>query len=170
VEGGAGLRDDELKIVALALIGLTAAVAIYPILAEYRGVVEPFSELGILGPNMKLGDYPRELAVGQSFSLYLYVGNHEGGVEYFRVLAKLGDVNSNVSDTTPLDAPVLASWDFVLPNESNSTLPITLSLDRAGLNQRVVFELDMYDSGVNDFVYHQRWTQLWMNVTSPGLG
>lgn len=161
------MRDDEFKVVALALIGLMAAVAVYPILAEHR-VVEPFSELGILGPNMKIGDYPRELAVGQSFSLYLYVGNHEGGVEYFRVLSKLGDVNSNVSDTTPLDAPVLASWDFVLLNESNSTLPITLAVNRAGLNQRLVFELQMYDSGVNDFVYHQRWTQLWMNVTSPG--
>jgi uncharacterized membrane protein len=155
--------DDELKAVALVLIGLMGAVAVYPILAESR-VVEPFSELGVLGPNMKIGDYPREVAVGERFNLYLYVGNHEGRAQYYRVLVKLGDRGMNVSDTTPLDAPVVASWDFVLPNESNSTLPITLSVGRAGLNQRLVFEL--WRHGGSGFVYHQRWNQLWMNVTS----
>ena len=135
------MRDEELKAVALALIGLMGAIAVYPILAEHR-VVEPFSELGILGPNMKLGDYPRYLAVGQLFKLYLYVGNHEGSVEYYRVLAKVGDQSSNVSDTTPLDAPILSSWDFVLPNEANSTRPISLAMPREGFNQRLVFELD----------------------------
>ncbi|MDP2954272.1 MAG: DUF1616 domain-containing protein, partial [Chloroflexota bacterium] len=81
--------DDELKAVALVLIGLMGAVAVYPILAESR-VVEPFSELGVLGPNMKIGDYPRQLVVGQRFSLYIYVGNHEGSSQYYRVFAKLG--------------------------------------------------------------------------------
>jgi len=159
------LRDEELKAVALVLIGLMGAVAVYPILAEGR-IVEPFSELGILGPNMKIGDYPRELAVGEEFDLFLYVGNHEGRVQYYRVLVKLGDRSVNVSDTTPLDAPVVAQYDVVLPNESNSTVPITLSVGRAGLNQRLVFELDRYDVGSGGFVYHQRWNQLWLNVTS----
>lgn len=159
------MMDDELKAVALVLIGLMGAVAVYPILAESR-IVEPFSELGVLGPNMKIGDYPRAVTVGERFNLYLYVGNHEGRAQYYRVLVKLGDRSMNVSDTTPLDAPVVASWDFVLPNESNSTLPITLSVGRVGLNQRLVFELWRYvDSG---FVYHQRWNQLWMNVTATG--
>jgi uncharacterized membrane protein len=167
VEGGANLRDDYLKLLALALIGLMAVIVVYPILAE-RGSVVAFSELGIFGPNMKMGDYPRNVNVGQSFDLYLYVGNHEGGVEYFRVLAKIGGLNSTISNTVPLDAPVLASWDFVLPNEGSTTLPVTLSVDKAGLNQCVVFELYMYDSGTNGFIYHQRWVQLWLDVTTIG--
>ncbi len=161
------MRDDDLKFLALALIGLMAVVAVYPILAERRAAVA-FSELGILGPNMKMGDYPQVVTVGQRFNLYLYVGNHEGGAEYFRVLAKLGGLNSTLSNNVPLDAPVLGSWDFVLPNEVNSTLPVSLSLDKAGLNQCVVFELYMYDSGINGFVYHQRWVQLWLDVTTIG--
>jgi len=159
------LRDEELKAVALVLIGVMGAIAVYPILEEGR-IVEPFSELGILGPNLKIGDYPRELAVGEEFNLYLYVGNHEGSAQYYRVLVKLGDRSMNVSDTTPLDAPVVAQYDVVLPDESNSTLPITLSVGRVGLNQRLVFELDRYDVGSGGFVYHQRWNQLWLNVTA----
>lgn len=158
--------DDEVKAIALVLIGLMAAVAVYPILAESR-VVEPFSELGVIGPNGKLGDYPRELTVGQPFSLFLYVGNHEGRSEYYRVLVKLGTQSSNVSDAVAFNAPVIASWDVLLPNESNSTIPINLNVPTAGLNQRLVFELHRLNPDVSVFVYHQRWTQLWMNVTAP---
>ena len=157
--------DDEAKAVALVIICLMAAVSVYPILAESR-VVEPFSELGVLGPYGKLGDYPRQLATGQEFNLFLYVGNHEGRSEYYRVVAKLGDQTTNVSDTTPLDRPPVRSWEAVLINESNTTIPITMSLGEAGLNKRLVFELWRYDLSSNVFVYHQRWTQLWLNVTS----
>ena len=142
-------------------------VAVYPVLYASR-IVEPFSELGILGPNMKLGDYSREVRIGERMDLYLYVGNHEGTVQYYRVLIKLGDQSSNVSDTDPLDAPVLASYEMILLNESNSTTPITLSVNKPGLNQRLVFELHRLDTASQVFVYHQRWNQLWLNVTAPG--
>ena len=157
--------DEEVKAVALVIIGLMAAVSVYPILAESR-VVEPFSELGVLGPYGKLGDYPRQLAKGQEFSLFLYVGNHEGRSEYYRVVAKIGDQTTNVSDTTPLERLPVRSWEAVLINEANTTIPIKMSLSEAGLNRRLVFELWRYDLSSNVFVYHQRWTQLWLNVTS----
>jgi uncharacterized membrane protein len=159
--------DDEVKVVALVIIGLMGAISVYPILAENR-VVEPFSELGVLGPNLKLGDYPKEVSVGEGFNLYLYVGNHEGRAQYYEVRIKLGDMSMNVSDTIPLEAPVLASYGFVLANEGNETLPVSLSVPRVGLNLRLVFELWRYSPEAGDFVYHQRWNQLWMNVTSPG--
>jgi uncharacterized membrane protein len=162
------MNDNEFKIVALFIIGFMIVIAAYPILIETRGQVEPFSELGILGPGGKLGDYPREVNVGQSFNLYLYVGNYEGNAEYFKVVAKTGNTNSNLTDTTPLNAPILASWDFILSNDENSTIPIKLSLPTAGQNQRLVFELERFDITGQSFVYHQRWTQLWMNVTVPG--
>lgn len=157
--------EEEVKAVALVIIGLMGAVAVYPVLEASR-VVEPFSELGVLGPYMKIGDYPRELVVGEEFNLYLYVGNHEGTTQYYRVLVKLGDQSMNVSNTMPLDAPVVAQYDVVLSNEFNSTIPITLSVGKAGLNQRLVFELYKYDVDSGGFVYHQRWNQLWLNVTS----
>jgi uncharacterized membrane protein len=162
------MSATEFKAAALVIIGMMAAVAAYPIIAEYRGTVEPFSELGILGPNKMLGDYPNEIGVDQPLKLYIYVGNHEGKIQYYRVVAKLGNINSTVSDSEALDAPVFAYWDIVLPNEENSTIPIQLSISKVGLNQRLVFELHNYDDEIGNFVYHQRWTQLWLNVYGQG--
>jgi uncharacterized membrane protein len=156
--------DEEVKIIAIGIIGLLATVTVFPLLAKNR-IVEPFSELGILGPNGKIGDYPHEVEIGQNFKLYIYIGNYEGRCQYYRVLVKLGDQNSNISDTKPLDSLVIANRDYLLPNESNITSPITLSIQRAGLNQRLVFELYRYDTVTNSFLYHERWAQIWMNVT-----
>jgi uncharacterized membrane protein len=159
------LIDDELKMIALALIGVMSVATVYPILASHRPI-EPFSEIGILGPNGKMEDYPKEVTVGQSFNLIIYISNHEGRAEYYRVLAKVGDKGSNVTNTTPLNTAPLASWDVVLMNEQNRTLPVTLSLSEVGVNTRLIFELHFFDVDLNSFAYHQRWTQLWLNVTA----
>ena len=145
---------------------MPAVVAVYPVLKEWR-MGEPFSELGVLGPNGKIGDYPRDLVVGQEFSLLLYVGNHEGQSEYYRVEVKSVDQTLNISDTMPLDFPSFRSWETVLGNESNTTIPITMSLGETGPNRRLVFELWRYNPSSHVFVYNQRWTQLWFNVTAP---
>jgi uncharacterized membrane protein len=157
--------DDELKAIVLIILVASAAISIYPILEEGR-IVEPFSELGVLGPNNKLGDYPREIEVGQIFNLFLYVGNHEGTSQYYQVRAKIGDQTQNISDTSPLEAAAVATWETILENESNTTIPIEISISQPGQNRRLVFELWKYDTGAHEFVYHQRWTQLWLNVTT----
>lgn len=156
--------DDEVKIVAIILISITTIAVIYPTLASGR-IMEPFSEIGILGPNGELGNYPEQVAVGQNFKLNIFVENYEGRVEYYRVLAKIGDQFSNISDMLPLNAASIASWDLILMNGQNSTFPINLSLSEPGLNRRLVFELQMLDVDSDSFMYHHRWTQLWMNVT-----
>jgi uncharacterized membrane protein len=162
------MNDEEFKTIALVIIGLMAVVAIYPIVAANRNPFEPFSEIGILGPNKKLGDYPSVIGVGQKINLYIYVGNHEGKVGFYRVLAKLGNQNSTISNSIALEEPIIASWDVILPNEKNNTIPINLSLTKVGLKQRLIFELYMYDSNVRSFLYHQRWTQLWLDVYGQG--
>ena len=159
--------DDEVKAIIVIILLSSAVISVYPILQEGR-IVEPFSELGVLGPYGRLGDYPRQLAVGQKFNLILYVGNHEGISEYYQVIVKLGDQTQNISDTTPLEAPIFMTWRTILDNESNTTIPIELSLNEAGLNRRLVFELWRYDTDTHAFIYHKRWTQLWLNVTTVG--
>ena len=139
------MRQDEriqaaLMITVLAYGVLTAA----PVILGDR-VVEPFSELGLLGPELKLGDYPREIALGEAVDLYLYLGNHEGDLTYYRVLVKQGDQSMNVSDTTPYGGPVLAQFEHVLVDEYNITMPISIMVDAPGVNQRLVFELYKYD-------------------------
>ena len=161
------MRQDEriqaaLMIIVLAYGVLTAA----PVLLGDR-VVEPFSELGLLGPEMKLGDYPREVALGETVDLYLYLGNHEGGITYYRVLVKQGDQSMNVSDTEPYSGIVLTQYEHVLSDEFNTTMPISVQYRDPGVNQRMVFELYKYSPETGGFRYDGVWVQLWMNVTTP---
>lgn len=158
--------DEEVTAVILAVLVVVGVFAVSKTVFAGR-VVEPFSELAVLGPNKKIGDYPRELVVGQPFNLCIYIGNHEGRVMYYRVIVKLGDRASNVSDAQPLDAPILASHESILMHGGNQTMPVTLSLADTGLNLRLVFELHVHNWEKDDFEYHRRWCQLWLNVNRP---
>ena len=156
--------DEDLKTVAVGLLLVVAGFTVFQAFFADR-VVEPFSELGILGPNMKIGDYPRELAVGEEFDLYLYVGNHMGSTQLYRVYVKLGSRDLNVSDTEAYGAPVLTSVDAALADESNETIPMSLSVPVSGVNLRLVFEMHRYNAELGGWEYHNRWNQLWLNVT-----
>jgi uncharacterized membrane protein len=162
------MRIDE-KIQAAILVSLAAYGLLIsaPLLLGGR-VVEPFSELGVLGPDMKLGDYPHEVSVGEDFDLFIYVGNHEGSVSYYRVLFKVGDHGLNVSDVEPYGGDVIGQFEQILLDGGNVTRPITVRLPQAGLNKRLVFELQRFDTGSGDFKYEGIWAQLWLNVTEAG--
>src|SRR5579875_966315 len=138
--------DEQIKGVLIAVMLLLALIGA----AQYyysHITQEPFPELGTLGPNMKIGDYPSQEVAGQNFTLYLYVGNHEGHVEYYEVLIKLGN-SSNVNENTSLNAPILYTFGMVLTN-----------------NQRLVLELWRFNVTTDSFTYTGIYNQLWMNVT-----
>lgn len=158
--------DTEVTAAVLAVITVVAIAVGVEALLPYR-MSEQFSELGVLGPNMKIADYPKELVTGENFTLYLYVGNHEGHVMYYRVLVKLGDNTTKISEDEPSDAEQLLSREVILQDGGNWTAPITLSIDKPGLNQRLIFELWIYNPESHQFQYHGRWCQLWLNITAP---
>ena len=161
------MRHFERIQAALMIIILAYGVLVSaPVILGDR-VVEPFTELGLLGPEMKLGDYPRMVEVGEPIDLYLYLGNHEGELMYYRVLVKQGDQSMNVSDTDPYEGGSLMQYDWVLNDESNNTMPISLRLTESGVNRRLVFELYKYEPASRMFAYDGIWVQLWMNVTNP---
>ena len=168
MEGEGLIVDAEVMAVVLAVLVIVGVFASSQTLFAGR-VTEPFSELGVLGPKMKIGDYPRELIVGEPFTLYLYVGNHEGKVTYYAVLAKLGNGNTSVSAEEPMNVPVFSRYEVVLQDGKNWTRPVTLSIEEPGVNHRLVFELWVYSEDARDFEYHERWCQLWLNVTKPAV-
>lgn len=158
--------DDEIKLGAIICIVIVGFIVISPLI-EARVLIDPYSELGILGPNGVVGGYPNKVVQMEPFNLTLYVGNHEGRAQYYRILAKVGDKAQNVTENLPYNATVIASWDILLPTDRNTTLPIQMIIKQPGLNRRLVFELYRYDPTIDSFVYHHRWNQVWMNVTSP---
>lgn len=146
--------------VIVAASGLTASQAFLT-----REVAQPFSEIAILGPSMKIGDYPKRVITGKPFMLYLYLGNHEGKAMYYAVLAKVGNQTTQINQTEPMDASIIACYRAVVLDDANCTRPVILSIDEAGVDYRLVFELWVYRKVSRDFKYHGRWCQLWLNAT-----
>jgi len=156
--------DRETGVLALAVVTILAVLAaIYPILPANG---ENFSELGILGPGQKIAGYPTTVAVGQQFTLYVYVGNHEGGAGYYQVLVKEGNQATVVSNSTSADLPPVLTSSLVLQDNSSSIYPVNLSMRTAGLNQRLIFELWMFNSTTTSFAYTGLFAQIWLNVTA----
>ncbi|MBC7129987.1 DUF1616 domain-containing protein [Candidatus Bathyarchaeota archaeon] len=159
------LNDEVLAVIAALIIvaGVFAGVQVF----NAGRVVEPFSELGLLGPSGKIADYPKVVEAGQPFRLNVYLGNHEGRTMYYKVLVKLGDKNSTVNATTPLATTPILELRTVLPHNASQIIPLDIALENAGINLRLVFEMWTYNETEGAFTYHGRWNQLWLNVTEP---
>lgn len=87
----------RLVFVAVGLIGvlLIASPALANLIQAPAG--EQFSELYILGPEKSAANYPFNIAVAQSYSIYVGVRNHLGSSGYYVLYVKLG----NATDLLP---------------------------------------------------------------------
>jgi len=156
--------DRDTAVLALAVVTMFAVLAaVYPIIPTYG---EPFSELGVLGPGQVIGGYPTTVTAGQQFKLYVYVGNHEGIVGYYQVLVKEGNQGTVISNSTAANLPPVMSSSLVLEDNSSTTFPLTISMSTTGLNQRLIFELWMFNTTTTSFAYTGLWDQIWINVTA----
>jgi uncharacterized membrane protein len=147
---------------------VSAAIAGVQLLNAGR-VVEPFSELGLLGPGGKIGGYPKEVVAGSPFTLNIYLGNHEGKTAYYKVLVKPGDSSTVINGTTPLSARPIMEVRAVLTHNSSKTIPVNITLHEPATRLRLVFEMWIFNETAGAFTYHGRWNQLWLNVTKPAL-
>ena len=120
----------------------------------------------MLGPGQKIGGYPTTVAARQPFTLYVYVGDHEGVVGYYQVLIKEGNQATVVSNSTAANLPPVMTNSFVLDDNSSIIFPVSASMVTAGLNQRLIFELWMFNSTTTSFGYTGLWNQIWINVTA----
>ena len=152
--------------VCAAILGIILIISVF-VATQYflaGNTGETSSELGVLGPNMKLGDYPKEVVAGDAFNLYVYVGNHMGKPVYYNVMIKIGDNNTNVNP-----APIEPSMELerILLQNENWTSPVNIKLAQAGLNRRIIFELWTFNETTSNIDYSQIWGQIWLNVTAP---
>jgi hypothetical protein len=157
------VTPQQLCAAVLAVTIIIAFIAVSGALLP-RGQGEEFSELGILGPNMKLGDYPSEIVASESVHLYVYVGNQMGQPMLYQVQLKLGDNNTAVN---PANATALQLNQQVLGVNQTWTYPVDVTMKQQGVNQRLIFELWIYNQTTSQFQYHERWGQIWLNVTAP---
>ncbi len=104
--------------------------------------------------------------VNQSFLLYGFVKNHEGHVEDYQLLVKVGNQTTLVSNSTYANAPVISTYWQILSENETWTFPMNLSLNHAGNDTRIIFELWSYDVPSSSYEYTGLWDQIWLNVTA----
>lgn len=154
--------DDEVRAVIAAILVISVIFAITMNISINK-VPEPFSELGILGKNMKLADYPEELTVGETAQLYIYVGNYMGRPMFYRAEAKLGNKSSPVD---PSPASPFWTHYFLLEHNHSTIIPLQFAVNRSG-SYRLIVELWAYNETEGDFQYLKKWVQLWIDVSNP---
>jgi len=72
-----------------------------------------------------------------------------------------------VNSTVPADAPVVKTFELILPHNSTRLIPLDMSINESGVNYKLIVEMWVYDPELRDFKYHGRWVHLWLNVTRP---
>ena len=156
--------DKEAASIALVLVTVLAVfAAVQPIVPANN---QPFSELGVLGPNQQISGYPTSVVAGSQFLLYGYIGNHEGALSFYEFLVKVGNQTTQISNSTYAQAPVIYTYSRVLENNESTIFPMMLTLSKPGTNVRIIFELWTYDVKTASYGYAGLWNQLFLNVTS----
>ena len=133
-EGGS--RADRILSLVLVLAILLAVLStVYVIVVPKEG--ERFTEFFILGEKQKAADYPDRISVGQSYPLYIGVGNHE----YRNVTYTIETWGMVVeSDSVTNTSRILAMdplWRHTLTLAHNETtnIPYNLSIEKTGYNR-----------------------------------
>jgi len=149
-------------LVIILIIGLFLSYSYF----SARTVSQPYSEIALLGSNQTFSDYPQNVKAGQNLTLYLHVGNYEGHVMFYKILAKIGNSSSVVNQIVFLNIFPTATYSFILSNNKTALRETTLNLNTTGTNLKLVFELWIYSISQEKFVYYNQWTQLLLNVTA----
>lgn len=154
--------DEEVFAVILAITIVSSVLSIAMILPKS---IEGFAAIGLLSEEGKIGDYPREVFVGEEVKLNLFVANYMGYSSLFMILGKVG-YGRVPTNETPLEAPPIVTRYVVLCNKCNVTIPVEVVFNEPWINQTLVFELYRYDTSENKWNYTGLYVFLRLNITS----
>jgi hypothetical protein len=130
------VKLDELRLVFSVVTAVLALLVASPALS--RLLVWPrtefFSEMWLLGPNQMAEDYPFNISSGQSYSVYLGLGNQLGYCAYYLVEVKFLNESESAPDSfkfTPSSLPSLFNVSAFVADQATWQMPLTFSLDYA---------------------------------------
>jgi hypothetical protein len=171
--------SDYRLLYVLACIGL-ALIIVSPTLAMFVTLPrsEAFSELWILGPGHMAEGYPFNVGANETYKIYLGVGNHMGGSEYYVVYVKLRNQTESLPDnlnSTPSSLPPLFEYRFFVRDQETGERQVLFSFGDVsfdGNTSRVqtltlnglsvdVNECAAWDQANSD-CYYQLFFELWL--------
>jgi len=92
---------------------------------------EKFTELYVLGPNHTFNNIPYNVEVGQTYLVYLGVGNHMGSSSYYTSFIKLRNETEPLPNTalgTPSQLPALYEYKSFVNDEAYWEAPLTFQV------------------------------------------
>jgi len=157
------LLDEEVFAVLLAIIVIGS---VFTVAQEFKRI-EPFSAIGLLNEECKIGYYPDFVLIGENLTLCIYVYNHMGKPEAFKIIYRFGNLSTLPTNTTPSTAQELWSRIVVLNHGEEKLIRISIPIpyipDLIGRNATLIFELWIYRPG-EGWVYTGRWVHLHVRV------
>jgi hypothetical protein len=140
-------------------VAVVALLVASPVLS--RVLVWPrtefFTELWVLGSNHMAEGYPFNISRGESYSVYLGVGNQLGYCAYYLVEVKFRNQTQPLptsfgplENRTPSSLPSLFNVTAFVADEQTWELPVTVSFDY-GFNQSEL-EVEFHSMRFNDVV------------------
>ena len=141
---------NEYKVLFIVVTAVVALFVASPVLS--RVLVYPrtefFSEMWLLGPNHKAEGYPYNISRGQSYTVFLGIGNQVGYCAYYVVEVKFRNETQSapssfgpIENRTPSSMPSLFNITAFVADEQDWELPINFSFDYVGGNvSQVNFE------------------------------
>jgi hypothetical protein len=144
------LGDYKLIFVAAALVGalLIASPAIAGAIHLPEG--EQFSELYLLGPDLKAENYPYNIIADQNYSVNIGVGNYMGSSSYYTLYVKFKnqtDPLPNTTTATPSPLQPLYAYKFSIPDNQSWVTPLVFSVSGTSTlgNQSLIKQLTVND-------------------------
>lgn len=183
------LNGWKVVFVAVGLIGILGFSLFSAVLFARAPAGETFSELYVLGPGHMAEGYPFNVSAGESYMVYLGVGNHMGGSVYYEVDVKFRNSieslpNATSGETSPL--PIVYKYRVFLGDGGVWEGPLNFSLLNVGFGPSFCYvgslsvngvvvdvsppKVSLWDNEAHGF-YYQVFAELWRyNVTSGSFG
>jgi len=186
---------DEWRVVFLIFTSVFALVVASPGLSRVLVYprTEFFTEFWILDSNRRADDYPFNITCNQNYSVYLGVGNRLGYCAYYLVevkfrnqtqpsgLPSLFNITVFVGDEGVWEKPLTFSFNYTYDEMFSrvefydmrlndvaldmSDYTVMWDSERNGFYGQLFFELWIYNGTASSFQYHERFVDLWLNMT-----
>jgi len=158
------ILDEEVFAVILAVSIIASALGIALTLRPLNP--EPFTAIGLLNEDCRIGEYPKTVLNGSVLKLCIYVANYLGEPAYLKVVYKIATNTTLPNTTRPSPQPVIMEWRLVLNNGEEKEFKVSVPVHMLSNVTRValVFELWQYSYAKGDWVYTGRWVHLYINV------
>jgi hypothetical protein len=152
------LESYRIMFIVIGLVGilLFSLPAMNLIVKSPTG--ETFSELYVLGPNHTFDDIPFNVKAGQTYTLYVGVGNHIGSVGYYTLYVKMSGPNDQLPNST-LSTPSLSyplyGYNCIIDDGQTWEAPLTFKIESLTFRNGICYMPKITINGIDYQVNEQ---------------